>query len=133
MAGAALRNKWSGLKQKLSWHDNSLSDEVSPELCVQLLKTLSFQTFSGLKSKLSRCSKDWLQEFVNQDGLCVLFNVLARLAGRQQTSLFDAIQQLECVNCIKVVLNSKTGLDSITNNPKLMHHLVGGGRTMFKT
>ena len=133
MAEVAQKNSWNFVKQKFTCKETvasgcSLSDDVSPELCIRLLNTPSIRNFFGLKTKFNNSSKDWLEEFVSRDGMCVLFNALERLGRRGQTSFFDTLLQLECVNCIKVVLNSKAGLDSMTENPKLTDHLVGGGK-----
>ena len=134
MAGALQRNKWRVVKQTFT-HDKtiescSLSEDVSPELCIRLLNTPSFKNFSGFKLKLNDSSKDWLEDFVNRDGMYVLFNVLERLGEQKHTSFIDALLQLECVNCIKAVLNSKPGLDSITENLKLTCHLVQGRKVI---
>lgn len=72
---------------------------------------------SPLVSSLSgQVGEDWLEDFLNLDGLGVLFESLERLSDRGFSSITDAILQLECVLCVKTVMNSTSGLEYIINN-----------------
>ncbi|XP_068243484.1 inverted formin-2-like [Palaemon carinicauda] len=87
-----------------------------PETCVTLLKMPSVSNYSGLKKLMEVASNEWMEDFLNLDGLGVLFESLERLSDRGFSSIADAILQLECVLCIKAVMNSKSGLEYIVNN-----------------
>lgn len=73
-----------------------------------------------------QAGKDWLEDFLGLDGLGVLFESLERLGERGFSSIADALLQLECVLCIKAVMNSTTGLDYITNDSSYVRKLAKG-------
>lgn len=58
------------------------------------------------------------------DGLGVLFESLERLSDRGYSSITDALLQLECILCIKAVMNSTTGLDFIINSDSYTRKLA---------
>lgn len=126
-------SKWKNVRRKLTTTDKtstaldgwSLSTNLEPELCIRLLKTPSVQNFSGLKTKLKTSSKEWIEEFLSFGGFEVLFEGLIRLSGRR-LSFVDAFLQLECVNCIKEVMNSKPGLHYMIHDKQFSRHLVKG-------
>ena len=104
----------------------SISDNISAELCVCLLSASSIQNFSGLKTKLQTSSAHWIEEFLFHGGIEVLFQSLERLTQRGKLAFVDAFKQLECVNCIKAVMNSRHGLDFMTQNNTFARNLVKG-------
>ncbi|XP_063596837.1 inverted formin-2-like [Penaeus indicus] len=86
------------------------------ETCVALLRMPTVSNYSGLKKLMEVAGEDWLEDFLNLDGLGVLFESLERLSDRGFSSIADAILQLECVLCVKTVMNSTSGLEYIINN-----------------
>jgi hypothetical protein len=125
-------SKWQNVRQKFSLHshgrfiDNrTFSINLGAELCVRLLSTSSVQNFSGLKTKLKSSSREWIEEFLIFGGMEVLFEGLRRLSGRK-LAFVDAFLQLECVNCIKEVMNSEAGLNYIVNDTQFSRNLVKG-------
>ncbi|XP_070554152.1 inverted formin-2-like isoform X2 [Ptychodera flava] len=88
-------------------------ENCDPELCIQLLRMPTVHNYAGLKKRLSRSSKEWMKEFLELDGMEVLVDSLERLSDKGFTSFTDAYLQIECIGCIKAVLNSKTGLNFI--------------------
>ena len=101
---------------------------VEPELFIKFVRIPSLKTYTNLIRKLEGCSKKWLTEFLELGGLSSLFEVLEKLSERSLARFSDAFLQLECVRCIKAILNNVTGLEFITNNSgsSLTNQLVIG-------
>ncbi|XP_077984696.1 inverted formin-2-like [Glandiceps talaboti] len=116
MAAAKLwtkaKQKTVGTTEKDDGSGNNL-ENCEPELCIQLLRIPSVHNYAGLKKRISKSDKEWMTEFLELDGLEVLVECLERLSDKGFSSFADAYLQIECVSCIKAVLNSKTGLNHI--------------------
>ena len=106
-------------------------NEVEPELFIKFVRIPSLKTYASLIAKLECCSKKWLKEFLLLGGLSSLFEVLEKLSERGLSKFSDAFLQLECVRCIKAVMNNVTGLEFITNHPSLTNQLVTGKLDYF--
>ncbi|XP_019851227.1 PREDICTED: inverted formin-2-like [Amphimedon queenslandica] len=89
---------------------------ADPELCITLLHRA--QHFTSLKNVLKKADRAWMEGFLEQGGLSAIFDALQILAEKGFASLTDAIRQLECVGCIKAVMNSQVGLDFIIHYPE---------------
>lgn len=134
MANVKVAKRWTIVRQQFnSTYDGkqienfSISTDVSAELCVRLLSSSCLRNFSGLKTKLQTSSAKWIAEFLSEGGMEVLFQALERLSRAGGKMAFvEAFMQLECVNCIKAVMNSKQGLDSMVQNSTLVRNLVEG-------
>lgn len=105
--------------------------EVEPELFIKFLRIPSLKTYSSLITKLEDCSKEWLKEFLELGGLTSLFEVLQKLSERGLAKFSDAFLQLECVRCIKSVMNNVTGLEFIASDVSLTRHLANGKLRLF--
>ena len=99
-----------------------------PELCIALFK--STLNFHGLKKRITSADKKWTEEFLEQEGLETLFDALATLSIKgfnTSTALMDAVQQLECINCIKTIMSRSCGMEHIlTNGEKFVKRLIEG-------
>ena len=98
---------------------------IEPELCISLLRIPSLKNFSALHPKLSKCSTQWMSEFLSLGGLDVLMNALEILSVRLSAqnchiAFTDAFVALECVQCIKEVLNSQAGVLYFLSSPDLV-------------
>ena len=51
------------------------------------------------------------QEFLELDGLDCLLDSLDQMAGRGFTCFSDAILQIDCIACIRCLLNTNIGLE----------------------
>lgn len=91
-------------------------DGADPELCITLLHR--GQHFSSLKNRLRKADQEWMEGFLEQGGLSAIFDSLQILAEKGFSSLTDALRQLDCVACIKAVMNSQVGLDFIIHYPE---------------
>lgn len=131
MSLSASRSKW----HKLSVHRNDVSSvirglmtDADPELCVKLLKTPSLKNFSGIRPRIENASKKWLSEFLNLGGFDCLLDGLTSRSSENGLKFTDALEQIECVRCIKAVMNSSVGLEVMTSSNELTRSLVKGKR-----
>lgn len=116
-------------KLEISWSDKTGRrnlNNIEPELFIKLVRVPSLKTYTSLIRKLEGCSKKWPMEFLELGGLTSLFEVLEKLSERSLAKFSDACLQLECVRCIKAVLNNVTGLEFISSNSSLTNQLVIG-------
>ena len=82
-----------------------------PELCLNLFNnTLNF---IGLKKRLKSANQKWIEEFLERGGLDSLLNCLSQLSSRRIYTFMDAIKQLECIGCIKDVMNHPFGMEYV--------------------
>lgn len=88
---------------------------ADPELCITLMdRGLNFR---GLKHRLKSADQHWMEQFLSAGGLSAIFDALEALAALGFSSIADALKQLECVACIKAVMNNKFGLEFIIAEP----------------
>lgn len=100
-------------------------ENSEPELCIQLMRIPSINNYSGLKKRIKASSTEWLEGFLELDGLGVLLDVVERLSDRGM-SFTDAYLQVEIVGCIKAVMNSKTGMDFLIESVDFTRKLARG-------
>ncbi|CAG2205701.1 Inverted formin-2 [Mytilus edulis] len=98
--------------------------KASPEKCISLSHSSpSVQMFYALRTCLETCSDAWLHEFLELDGLESLLDSLIQMTAKGFTSFSDAIHQLDCLACVRAILNTNTGLDFMVRHdmytPKL--------------
>ncbi|KAK3594658.1 hypothetical protein CHS0354_003581 [Potamilus streckersoni] len=104
------------LKQKL--------DDCSAEYFVQILNSPSAKIFSALRTKLRKNNQEWNQEFLELHGLDCLFNYVDVVGQRKVTQLSDALLLLECVECIKALMNSKIGMQYLVQHSNYVSKLT---------
>ena len=100
-------------------------ENAEPELCIRLLRLPTLNNYTGLKKRIANSDKEWLQHFLELDGLDVLLESVVRLSSRGMT-MAQAYLQIEVVNCIKAVMNSKAGLEYICENEEYTRKLAEG-------
>ena len=84
---------------------------ADPELCITLLER--GLNFTGLKSRLKAADQAWIEHFITIGGIPALFDALEALGRKGFSSIVDAIRQLECVGCVRAVMNNRFGLEFI--------------------
>ena len=104
----------------------SLSVDAEPELCIRLIARPTVQNYTGIKRKLEKSSKEWMEEFIRLGGLEVLFLSLEKSCDNMRCTFIDAFIQVEAVNCVKAVINSKAGLHYMIESPNLTRTLATG-------
>ena len=109
-------------------NDNSSTIAVQPEKIIELLRSPSVQTYSNLKRKLDKSKNDyeWILNFLNKDGLELLFESLEQICKRQPTNFLNEILKVSCVECVTSVMDSSLGLDYIVENKEFTRKLASG-------
>lgn len=106
-----------------------------PEQCVKLLAgNTDLTRLTIVKRELAHASSSWMNRFLELDGLEALFRALDTYSA--QTSFQDAVLQLHCVECLRALMNGRTGLDHIVGQPrytrKLAEALASSNRVVRK-
>jgi len=70
-----------------------------------------------------------MEGFLEEGGLEVLLEGVESLSAHRVVQLADALLLLECIACIKSVMNSKIGLQVITQHHDYVNILVKGINT----
>ncbi|XP_021566752.1 inverted formin-2 [Carlito syrichta] len=121
------QRKWAALKEKLGPQDSDPTEanleSAEPELCIRLLQMPSVVNYSGLRKRLDSSDGTWMVQFLEQSGLDLLLEALARLSGRGVARIADALLQLTCVSCVRAVMNSRQGIEYILSNPGYVRQL----------
>ena len=81
------------------------------ELCITLLER--GLNFSGLKARLKAADQEWMEHFITMGGIPALFDALEALGKKGFSGIVGAIRQLECVACVRAVMNNRFGLEFI--------------------
>lgn len=84
---------------------------ADPELCITLLER--GLNFTGLKARLKSADQAWMEHFITIGGIPALFDALEALGRKGFSSIMDALRQLECVGCVRAVMNNRFGLEFI--------------------
>ena len=87
------------------------------------------QVYASLNKKLRTCERVWMEGFLEEGGLEVLLQAVKSLSERRVVQLSEAMQLLECIACIKSVMNSTVGLQVITQHRDYVNILVKGRPT----
>jgi len=87
------------------------------------------QIYAALNKKLRTCERAWMEGFLEERGLEVLLEGVESLGGRRVVQLSEAMLLMECVACVKSVMNSKIGLQVITQHREYVNILVKGINT----
>lgn len=121
------QRKWAALKEKLGPQDSDPTEanleSAEPELCIRLLQMPSVVNYSGLRKRLESSDGSWMVQFLEQSGLDLLLEALARLSGRGVARIADALLQLTCISCVRAVMNSQQGIEYILSNQGYVRQL----------
>ncbi|XP_057638494.1 inverted formin-2 isoform X1 [Chionomys nivalis] len=121
------QRKWAALKEKLGPQESDPTEanleSAEPELCIRLLQIPSVVNYSGLRKRLESSDGSWMVQFLEQSGLDLLLEALARLSGRGVARIADALLQLTCISCVRAVMNSQQGIEYILSNQGYVRQL----------
>ncbi|KAH7969342.1 hypothetical protein HPB52_016832 [Rhipicephalus sanguineus] len=95
-----------------------------PDECVKLLANPDLTRLTVVKRELGRASSSWMTRFLELDGLDALFCALDAFSGHHEASFQDAVLQLHCVECLRALMNARTGLDHIVKQPRYTRKLA---------
>lgn len=90
--------------------DPTLGDAIN---FLQWIRNPTLQNLAKLRRAIKTNDKDWMIEFLEFDGLGLLFQCLKDLTNMQGFHLSDMVLKMECTMCIREVVNSQTGLDCL--------------------
>lgn len=101
-------------------------DECDADDFVDLLSSPSVKTLTALKKKLKKSDRDWIHEFLDGAGLGILLDAVDVIGSRRVTKLSEALKLFQCVSCIKLLVNSLTGLSFFVQHSSHIKKLVKG-------
>ncbi|KAK3105339.1 hypothetical protein FSP39_022941 [Pinctada imbricata] len=118
--------KWN-LRDKIKFRlmRREISDS-DPDDCVEAMKFPTVHKFAALKKKLKNANVEWIQSFLDNGGLDVLLDCVDEVGTRRVNQLSDALLLLECVSCIKKLVNNKSGLGYLVQHGLYTQKLVKG-------
>ena len=111
--------------------NNSEDEPDSPEGSSDAVHFLSWlrnptlQNLVKLRKSIKHNDCDWMMEFLEYDGLGLLFQCLKNLSSRESLHLSEMVLRLECIMCIREVANSQTGLDCLLKTKGRKDNIFG--------
>ena len=105
-----------------------------PEHCVTLTHNPSIHVYHALKSRIESSAPVWLQQFLELDGLGSLLSTveqLSRSTAGTDGSFSGAILQLDCLSCVKAILNTSIGMSYFLQHQNYTRKLVMGEYHVF--
>ncbi|XP_046647643.1 inverted formin-2-like [Daphnia pulicaria] len=102
-------------------------EEWDPELSIQLLKIPSLPNYSGFRKLIENAKSSWMEDFLERDGLAVLFDRLEKLSTG--FSITNALFQSEVTYAIRAVVNSKIGLEYLLAHRQFTRQLFNAMAT----
>lgn len=106
-------------------------DQCDLEVGISTLKVPSPEKYTNLRKKIRTSNSEWLEKFLECDGLEALLDAIGTISQRRVTQLADAMMLMKCVSCIKEVMNTKIGFDHLIANKEAPTKLVKGTRMKF--
>jgi len=101
-------------------------DGCDPLACVRYSHSPSVHMYFALRNRLESCPAAWLKEFVLLDGLDSLLDSLGHMTGPSQSGFSDAILQMDCLSCVRAVINSSVGIEALVTSGDGVRKLVRG-------
>ncbi|OQV24045.1 putative tRNA N6-adenosine threonylcarbamoyltransferase, mitochondrial [Hypsibius exemplaris] len=89
--------------------------ELQPKEVIKLAKDPSYSNYNKLLKGLHKGDHIFMETFLDLDGLWALLDGLSELS-KDVTKLDDVVVILECIRCLREVLNSATGMEFIAQN-----------------
>ena len=99
---------------------------IFPLRSVQLSHNPSVHVYHALRLTVEQSNTPWLRAFLEQDGLGSLVEAVEQLSSTQFTGFSDAILLLDCIACVRSVLNTSLGMTHFLNSDIYMRKLVKG-------
>ena len=96
--------------EDITQNGDQLGDAIN---FLQWIRNPNIPNLARLRRAIKTNDKDWMREFLEFDGLGLLFQCLRNLGELQSFHLSDMVLRMECIMCIREVINSQTGLDCL--------------------
>lgn len=94
--------------------------------CQALLYKHSSTNYAALNAYLSRCTKEWLERFLDCDVLNVMFNILKEMGSKKFAKFTDTVLELQIITVIKSILNNTAGIEYLLNQEDVVLNLTFG-------
>lgn len=94
-------------------HRGSLGPDAESLNFLLWIRNPTVQNLSKLRMAIKSNDRDWMEEFLEFDGLGLLFQCLNNLSCYHSSHLTDMVLRMVCVSCIREVANSQSGLDCL--------------------
>lgn len=92
---------------------------------LQWLRNPNLQNLAKLRKCIRSNDVDWMTEFLQFDGLGLLFQCLKNLGSYKSHHLSDMVLKLECIMCIREVINSQSGVDCLLKIKERKDNIFG--------
>ena len=89
------------------------------------IRNPTVQNLAKLRKAIKSNDSDWMQEFLEFDGLGLLFQCLKNLSSYHSSHLTDMVLRMECASCMREVVNSQSGLDCLLKMKERKDNLFG--------
>ena len=89
------------------------------------IRNPTVQNLAKLRKAIKSNDADWMLEFLEFDGLGLLFQCLKNLSSYHSSHLTDMVLRMECASCIREVVNSQSGLDCLLKMKDRKDNLFG--------
>lgn len=122
-------------RSSVGWFGSTdLTNDSGPTIALQLQKIIdllrapSIRTYATIKKKLDKSKNEpgWISDFLQKDGLDLLFESLEQLCKSQSDNFLNVILQESCVECVRTVMDSSLSLDYIIENKEFITKLASG-------
>ena len=126
-------------RSSVGWFSSSESTNQSaptttPLKVIELLKAApSVRTYVTVKKKLdkSKTKPGWISDFLQKDGLDLLFESFEQLCKSHGDNFLNVILQESCAECVKTIMDSSLSLDYIIENKEFTTKLAAGKLPYF--
>ena len=95
------------------------------DTCVRMIHIPSIKVYTALNKKIKESDRSWIEGFLEHEGLSTLLDTVDTISSKR-VQLSEALLLLECINCVKGVLNNKVGLEYIIQNKECLKKLTKG-------
>lgn len=127
-----LKTRWG--KVKVLAKDNNPKNGGSIEFTdtpptEEFLQTIlcnpSTQSCTSLTQWLKSCSVEWISQFLDSNGLRLMFATLGYMSMKENAKFADTVIELEIIRSIKCVINSVVGMEYlIETDENLVQRMV---------
>lgn len=131
-----MKDKWGRLSRRVH-HENELDSSEFESVgedydrCQALLRRHSSKNYAALNAYLSRCTREWLERFLECDALDVMFNLITEMGSSKSSNFTDTVLELQVITVIKNVLNNTVGMEFLLRQENVVVHLMLGNNSIL--
>ena len=104
-------------------------EEAAASKCALFVHNPTVHIYYALKEKIENSDQKWLEEFLDHQGLTSLVDTVQTLSNSNDhgfNSFSDAIILVDCISCIRSLLNTNTGMRYLISQENSTRQLVSG-------